>query len=143
MNKLQRLILLSVFAFLPLFLNSCVTTILIGTVLMIDHVCFHTESDGGTCGEIVYRIDFTHPDETWMTEKRIAQALRLPKTLALDLSDSRFEWRGLRSYKHIRLDRDLEAEGQRTTGACASKARKTAWPASCSGTFPDTPRDGR
>ena len=63
MNKLQRLILLSVFAFLPLFLNSCVTTILIGTVLMIDHVCFHTESDGGTCGEIVYRIDFTHPDE--------------------------------------------------------------------------------
>ena len=112
MNKLQRLILLSVFAFLPLFLNSCVTTILIGTVLMIDHVCFHTESDGGTCGEIVYRIDFTHPDETWMTEKRIAQALRLPKTLAPGFYDSHQEWRGKRSFRHIRLDREIEAEGQ-------------------------------
>ena len=73
MNKLQRLILLSVFAFLPLFLNSCVTTILIGTVLMIDHVCFHTESDGGTCGEIVYRIDFTLTRKRTMGVKTIPQ----------------------------------------------------------------------
>ena len=112
MNKMRHLILLAVFALLPSVLTGCVTTILIGTVLMIDHVCFLTESDGGTCGEIVYRIDFTHPDESRMTEKRIAQALRLPKTLAPGFYDSHHEWRGKRSFWHIRLDREIEAEGQ-------------------------------
>ena len=123
MNKLRFLFLLAVSVFsVPLF-TGCLAVTLVGfAVLTIDEQ-FMTESDGGSYGEIVYRIDFSHPDDSRMTEQNIAQALHLPETLALEFFDRATVYRTYdhkyyaritvnRSYRHIRLNRDLEAEGQ-------------------------------
>ena len=91
MNKLRFLFLLAVSVFSLLALSACVTT------------------TRGSYGEIVYRIDFSHPDETGMTEKSIARTLRLSETRALLFYDSASEEC---SFRHIRLNKALEAEGQ-------------------------------
>ena len=69
MNKLRFLFLLAVSVFsVPLF-TGCLAVTLVGfAVLSIDEQ-FMTESDGGSYGEIVYRIDFSHPDDSRMTEQ--------------------------------------------------------------------------
>ncbi|MBO4632213.1 MAG: hypothetical protein J5858_09845, partial [Lentisphaeria bacterium] len=97
----------SVFS-VPLF-TGCLAVTLVGFAVFSIDEQFMTESDGGSYGEIVYRIDFSHPDESRMTEQSIARALRLPETLALEFFDNVSL---MRSYRHIRLSRDLEAEGQ-------------------------------
>ena len=73
MNKLRFLFLLAVSVFSLLALSACVTT------------------TRGSYGEIVYRIDFSHPDKTGMTEKSIARTLRLSETRALLFYDSASE----------------------------------------------------
>ena len=97
MNKLRFLFLLAVSVFsVPLF-TGCLAVTLVGfAVLTIDEQ-FMTESDGGSYGEIVYRIDFSHPDDSRMTEQNIAQALHLPETQALEFFDRATVYR---SYDH-------------------------------------------
>ena len=123
MNKLRFLFILAVSVFSVLFLSGCLAVTLVGfAVLTIDEQ-FMTESDGGSYGEIVYRIDFSHPDDSRMTEQNIAQALHLPETQALEFFDRATVYRSydhkyyaritlVRAYRHIRLNRELEAEGQ-------------------------------
>lgn len=123
MNKLRFLFLLAVSVFsVPLF-TGCLAVTLVGFAVLTIDKQFMTESDGGSYGEIVYRIDFSHPDDSRMTEQNIAQALHLPETQALEFFDRATVYRSydhkyyaritlVRAYRHIRLNRDLEAEGQ-------------------------------
>lgn len=101
MNRINPLSFFPVCVFFLLILSACTTTGI---------------SYSYSYGKIVYRIDFSHSDDSKMRECNIARCLHLAKTQPLlfyDPTEPTFlSYNIYPAFKHIRLSRTIEAEGQ-------------------------------